>query len=85
MKTSWTLGLDEQQAKEIRSDFKGSFLLRKRLIDLLSDKSSVSARSTRSKELYASPSWAYMQADAVGYERALNEVISLISDDSVEK
>lgn len=85
MKQSWTLGLNEEKAKEVRSDFKGSFLLRKRLIELLNDKVVQSARTTRSKELYASPSWAYMQADSVGYERALFEVISLISDDSVEK
>jgi hypothetical protein len=85
MKTSWTNGLDEEQAKEVRSDFKGSFTLRKRLIELLNDKVNVSTKASRSKDGYASPNWPYMQADAVGYERALNEVISLISDDNVEK
>jgi len=85
MKASWTQGLDVEKTKEVRSDFKGSYLLRKRLVSILEDKIRVSTAASRSKENYALASWPYLQADAVGYERALNDVISLISDDNVEK
>lgn len=85
MKTSWTSGLDEQKAQEIRKDFKGSYHLRKRLDEIIMRKIKSSNDSVRSKDAYAISNWAYLQSDAIGYERALLEIISLISDDSVEK
>lgn len=81
MKTSWVAGCTPEQAILIRSDFKGSFSMRKRLGALLEEKISSSMSSTRKKDCYASASWPYLQADAVGYERALTEVISLILDE----
>jgi len=85
MKASWTQGLTPEQAIEIKKDFKGCFPTRKRLAKLLEDKISVTRKGTLTKDGYSSPNWAYVQADSVGYERALNDVISLILDDSVEK
>lgn len=85
MKKNWTAGLTPQEAEEITHSFNVGVELRKRLTQLLEDKVVVKRKETISKDAYASPSWAYLQADAVGYERALNEVISLISSNSVEK
>jgi len=85
MKSSWTQGLSPEQAIEIKKDFKGCFPTRKRLVKLLEDKISTSQKSSISKDLYASPNWSFVQADNIGYQRALNDVISLILDDSVEK
>lgn len=84
MKTSWTKGLKQDQADDMVRDFKASLSVRRRLSELLKDKQQQSLKDTRRKETYANPNWAYVQADGVGYERALSEVISLILEDSVE-
>lgn len=81
MKSIITKGLEPDVAKEIRGDFKSSLLLRKRIITLLEEKIDNARKGLRQKENYSSPSWAFLQADGVGYERALYEVISLISDE----
>lgn len=80
MKTSWTKGLDEQKTMEVKRDYVQGVYLRERLMQLLREKEETSRVSTRSKEAFNSPNWAYLQADAIGYERALNEIISLISE-----
>ena len=85
MKISWTKGLNKDQKSEIERDFKASLLLRKRLALVCQSKIDESNSSSRSKSAYESPNWAYVQADARGYERALEDVISLITDESVEK
>lgn len=85
MKTILTKGLTKEKAKELESDFKASAFLRERLSAILEDKNNALRREIRQKNMYESPSWAYIQADAVGYERAIYEVISLISTDSVDK
>jgi hypothetical protein len=80
MKTVWTAGMDADASQEITSDFKSANLLRKRLDAILCSKISSCREDALSKNKYDSPSWAYLQADAVGYERALKEVISIISE-----
>lgn len=79
MKTSWTKGLTPEKAEEIKRDFNASALLRERLAVLIEEKSNASIKASRSKDEYENPNWAYLQADARGYERALSEIISLIS------
>lgn len=79
MKTSWTKGLTPEKQEEIKREFKSSSLLRERLAVLVQDKIDASIKASRSKDEYANSNWAYLQADARGYERALSEVISLIS------
>ncbi len=84
MKTVWINGLNEQQEKEVRSEYAHSPVLRERLNKLLRDKIDVSEAQAQSKQNYEKPSWAYHQADANGYKRAINEIISLISTKSVD-
>lgn len=81
MKSLITKGLEPDVAKEIRGDFKSSLLIRRRLTTLIEEKIENARKGLRSKEPYSSPSWAYLQADGVGYERALHEIINLLSDD----
>lgn len=85
MKTTLTKGLTPEKKKELESDYKASVYFRQRLTALLEEKIKVMRREATSREAYALPAWPFVQADAVGYERALNEVISLISSESVEK
>lgn len=78
MKTGWTKGLNEEQQILIKKEFVASSLLRERLVKLLKEKEKTNRESVRSKDAYDKPSWAYLQADSLGYERALNEIISLL-------
>lgn len=84
MKTTWTAGLTSEQKQEITADYKSAVSLRKRLEKLVTDKIDSAHRESLKREGYNSPSWAYQQADKIGYERALKEIISLISENSVE-
>jgi hypothetical protein len=81
MKISWTKGLDKEQQLDVRGNYKEALVMRRRLVVMLKDKIELSAKAGRSKELYESPNWAYLQADARGYERAISDVIDLISED----
>jgi hypothetical protein len=85
MKTVLTKGLKKDQAAEIEQDFKAAVYLRERLSAILEEKVDALRRDIRQKTTYESPSWAYVQADYIGYERAIYEVISLLSSNSVEK
>lgn len=79
MKTIWTKGLNAEQIVQLKQDFVGGALLRERLSKLLEEKQDSSVKRSRSEDGYSNPNWAYQQADARGYERAISEVISLIS------
>jgi hypothetical protein len=79
MKDSWTAGLDETRRNEVIQNFKESSVLRRRLLELLAKKIATSNTDSRSKTNYESPSWAFKQADARGYERAMAEIMDIIS------
>lgn len=79
MKTSWTKGLSVQSKQEIEAGFAACAQIRERLETLINEKITSKRNKSISVEEYNSPGWAYMQADAVGYERGLKEIISLIS------
>jgi len=81
MKTSWLSGIkDASVKKELRSNFLASKMVRERLAEMLDAKLNSSVRASRSSESYDSPNWALKQADATGYQRALEEVKSLLED-----
>ena len=80
MKQSWTKGLEEDNAKEIRMLYKSSLILRKRLEKMLRDKENEAIKASRSKDGYDCPNWSYKQADTVGYTRAINDIIALIEN-----
>lgn len=79
MKSILVSGSNEEINKQISQEFVGSKALRERLIAVLDGKKASLRQEVISKTSYDSPSWAYLQADAIGYERALSEVISLLS------
>lgn len=79
MKTTWFKGVEDAQEKDdVRSSFKSSSYIRKRLAEILADRMEERERITMSDDSYDNPSWAYKMADAQGYKRALSEIISLI-------
>lgn len=79
MKTTITAGLKGQQLDDVKQEFASSPHLRQRLNEVLEAKIESQRTFATSKERYDSPSWAMIQADSIGYERALREVISLLS------
>ena len=85
MISSWYAGVTAQRKEEIVADFKSATGLRIRLEELLIAKINDSRKANNAKEAYNNPNWALRQADFIGYERALNEVITLLIDKSVEK
>jgi hypothetical protein len=84
MRRSWTQGLEKELTVDVRQNFKESLVMRRRLLELISEKIRTSQRSLHSKTLYENPNWVYLQADARGYERALHEISELLSDASVD-
>lgn len=79
MKTVLFKGLNDQQKEELRGTFYHSAFLREQLKVILASKIKDSNAQVRSKDAYGVANWAYLQADAVGYERALTEVMSLLT------
>lgn len=78
MKTVITSGLKGQEAAIVREEYLSSPSLRKRLVELLIKKQEHSYNERISKSAYDNPNWSLLQADQVGYERAMKEVISLL-------
>jgi hypothetical protein len=79
MKSSITAGLDDEKKRIVVQEFIGSYALRERLIAVLNGKKASFRSETMSKTSYDKPGWPYLQADCNGYERAIDELISLLS------
>lgn len=85
MKQSWTNGLDKELAVDVKQNFKESLVMRKRLRELLLAKVVESQKVSRAKSTYDNHNWAFLQADHLGYERALHDIIELISDNNTSE
>jgi hypothetical protein len=79
MKSVWLKGLEPDAQKLLKGDFISSQVVRKRLVEIAEEKLDSSIKESRNKANYESISWPYLQADCRGYERALQEIISLLS------
>lgn len=78
MKTILTQGLEPDQAKELRGDFLSAHLLRKRLVEVFQTK--IESKRTSVSTDYDNPNWANRVAHIFGYEEAMKEVISILSE-----
>lgn len=82
MRVSLLKGLNtEQQKDELTENFKHSSFFRKQLAKVLLDKVNTNNNATRTKDAYGISNWAFLQADAVGYERAMREVCALLENE----
>jgi hypothetical protein len=79
MKVAITKGLDKDEAKDMRAAFNAAQILRKRIISILTENIDAKRRDSVNNAGYESPNWALKQADTIGYERAVRELISLLS------
>lgn len=80
MKSVLFQGIDPKLEGELRGDFKSSLLIRKRIVDVLNQKIDTNRKASVDRTNYDSPSWALEQADRIGYERSIRELISLLTD-----
>lgn len=74
----WTRGLEPQLSLDVKQNYKESIVMRKRLKQMLLDRIEEVRIGSLTREKYDCPNWAYLQADAMGYERALRYLINLI-------
>lgn len=79
MKTLWTKGLETDSAAEMKLNFNSSALLRKRLAVLLEEMSEVKRKACLKENAYENANWGYMQADAVGYQRAIQDIVNILT------
>ena len=82
MKIRWTKGLNKQLASDIREGYKEALVLRRRLSQMLLDIIEEKRKVQVTESFYDNPNWAYLQADKAGYERALRDVLELISEEN---
>ncbi len=75
MKITWIAHLPKDQQEAFKKQINSSRDVLERLSQILKDKQTEVVLSTD----YDNPSWAYKQADRNGYDRALTEVINLIT------
>lgn len=81
MKTSLLKGLDEKEKMEMKGLFIEALRLRRLFIKRLEEKKAEVQSERLSKTDYDNSSWAFKQAELNGYERSLNELISLLDED----
>lgn len=79
MKTAWCKGLSAEKKESMKNAFSSSADIRERLILLIQEKVQTNRTKRRQDSAYESPNWAYQQADSCGYERALEEITSLLT------
>lgn len=85
MKTVFFSNENEKDAEEIRHSFVHATRMRQKLQEILKAKIDASNKTVRTKDAYGIANWAFLQADAVGYERAMQEVISLLVNDATQE
>lgn len=83
MKTSLLKGVEKDQVAELKQSFVSGLLFRKTLTTLLKDKIESNRVSSCSKKSYETKAWSEYQADSLGYERALREIVSLLSEEKL--
>lgn len=79
MKTDWWKHLPENQRAERKEIVEKSKLMREATKDLVERKLKDLDANQVSKSNYDSPSWPMLQADYIGYRRALLEMIDLLT------
>lgn len=78
MKKSLINGVSKPMQASVKENFNDSQLLRRVLKERILKKVDEARAFTIGKKAYEIENWEYLQSDAIGYERAMKEVLSLI-------
>jgi hypothetical protein len=79
MKTSLLKGLDEEQKKEVRGQFKGSYLFRQQVVKILNEERDGVLRLMVNND-FSSPNWSVEQAHNVARVKEIERLISLFEN-----
>lgn len=71
---------NSQEYKDVEDAFKASAFLRNHLLSVLDDLLKEELSKKLSDAEYDSPSWAFKQADSIGYARAVEKVKALLTE-----
>ena len=77
--SSWTSGLDKENAREIELMLKNSERVFERLTYIFDQKMKASIKKQGSNSAYDKAAWPMFQADAIGYQRAINELKEILT------
>ena len=78
MNKKWLEGIKDADKERHIQDLHQSKRTRNKLNKILKKKLESNQQAARSVAAYTEENWAYRQADRIGYERALAEIIKLI-------
>lgn len=83
MNTAWTKGLKKgsDELKDLEAAYAASGLLRSHLVRVLQGIYEQETKARLADANYDGQAWAYKQADAIGYARAISKIISILADD----
>lgn len=77
--TRWIKHLKEnKQREEFMLNLVAAKTVLNRLSELIKEDIKASQSGSLTKDKYESPNWAYLQADKVGEQRALNKILKII-------
>ena len=82
MKTIWFQGLKQNEIENFKKSVLGSKIVLDKLKKMCYTMIKDGERSVSND--YESPAWAYKQADFIGYKRALERVIEVLTLDNEE-
>lgn len=77
MKLTWIKGLNKQDKEEMKLLFQSNARFREIASAIMQEKIASARKANVVESAYDNPNWALKQADAIGYERAMQEIISL--------
>lgn len=77
---TWTAGLSKEEAAALVRRLKDSEEVFLRLSYILDQRLKDSVNKQMASQSYDKPSWPYFQADCVGYQRAMKEILTLITE-----
>lgn len=69
---------NEDQKAQVRASFLAAYEYRQAVINALQTKMEASRKASLSGDAYESNNWAYKQADNVGYQRAIEEILKFL-------
>lgn len=74
----WTKGMKEGDQKSFEETLRHNHHLLARLSEILEEWIAEADKQSLSKSSYDNPNWPYLQADLIGYKRALTKVKEII-------
>ena len=79
MKQSFFKGMAKEEAALLEKEFMESSLMRRSIAKVLQNKIEANRRLAIGISSFESPSWAFLQAYTNGFEKAMTDIISILT------